>query len=222
LPLSPADITQGKHERSHFRYCAPAHHPCRPDKARWHPLSLHREVTSAYSPGCTCLKSFENLGDEILIENADASVVVLRDFVERHCGHLRPNNLIYDHVCNCKDSGLTDKKIKANPIGPILISARNTMGISCAFFLSNLIRYPDVRRRPQDEPGLLDKDNVILQFLRRLGQVFIRYLPDSAYVDDSEIEMDGSWVSERIITSMPIRLVVYSNTSRQKPCRNMI
>ena len=78
----------------------------------------------------------------------------LRDFIERHYSQLRPNTLIYEHIQNCKDIGLKDDKIKANLIGPILISASNTMGISSAFFLRNLIRYPDVRRRLQDNPAL--------------------------------------------------------------------
>ena len=211
----------------------------------------------------------------------------LRDFIERHYSQLRPNNLIYEHIQNCKDIGLKDDKIKANLIGPILISASNTMGISSAFFLRNLIRYPDVRRRLQDNPALLDNDTVLLEFLRRdnhvkalsrhahgtvkigafelgegssvclffpganldprqwvnplaidfdrdlnqqnhiifggarhvcigktlavaflrrLGQGFIRYLPDSVHVNDAEIEMDGSWVAERIITRMPISI----------------
>lgn len=245
------------------------------------------EVTEVYNAGCAYLKSFENLGDETLIENADAAVVILREFVERHYSQLRPDTLIYDHVSNCKDMSLSDEKIKANLIGPILISASNTMGISSAFFLRNLIRYPEVRRRLQNNPALLDNDNVILEFLRRdnhvkalsrhahgtlklgkfelsegssvclffpganldpiqwetplaidfdrdlnqqnhiifggakhvcigktlsvaflrrLGQGFIRYLPDSVYVNDSEIAMDGSWVAERIITRMPIKL----------------
>ena len=245
------------------------------------------EITEVYNAGCAYLKSFENLGDESLIANADAAVVLLRDFVERHYTELRPNTLIHDHVSACRDIGLTDEKIKANLIGPILISASNTMGISSAFFLRNLIRYPEVRRRLRNNPALFDNDNVILEFLRRdnhvkslsrhvhgvvqlgkfelsegssvclffpganldpaqwenpleidfnrdlnhqnhiifggakhvcigktlavaflrrLGQGFVRYLPDAVSVDESRIEVDGSWVAERIMTVMPIRL----------------
>ncbi len=244
------------------------------------------EVRAVYSAGCDYLKSFENLGDETLIADADAAVVFLRDFVERHYHQLRPGSLVYDHVNNCRALGLSDEKIQANLIGPILISASNTMGISSAFFLRNLIRYPDARRRLRENPALFASDNVLLEFLRRdnhvkalsrhmhgaldldgfqlgqgssvclffpaanldpghwerpleidldrdlntqnhiifggakhvcigktlavaflrsLGQGFVRHLPDSAHIIDSEIELDGSWVAERIITRMPIR-----------------
>ncbi len=246
-----------------------------------------KEITDVYNAGCTYLKSFENLGDESLIKDADDAVVLLRDFVERNYEKFNPGTLLYDHVEACKSIGLSDEKIKANLIGPILISASNTMGISSAFFLRNLIRYPEVRRKLQDNPELLNNDNVILEFLRRdnhvkslsrhahgtvqlgkfeltegssiclffpganldpkqwqnplalnfnrdfspnnhiifggakhvcigktlavtflrrLGQGFIRYLPDAVSVDGSKITVDGDWVAERIITKMPITL----------------
>jgi cytochrome P450 len=245
------------------------------------------EVGAVYGAGCTYLKSFENLGDESLIKDADDAVVLLREFVDRHYDTFREGSLLHDHVCNCRDIGLSEEKIKANLIGPILISASNTMGISSAFFLRNLIRYPDIRRQLQRDPGLLNDDNVMLEFLRRdnhvkslsrhahgnvqlgdfelskgssvylffpganldpaqwqdplaldfnrdlsqqnhiifggakhvcigktlavaflrrLGEGFIRYLPDTVSVDDSQIEVDGSWVAERIMTKMPISL----------------
>ena len=245
------------------------------------------EINEVYNAGCTYLKSFENLGEETLIADADAAVVFLRGFVERHYSQLRPNTLIYEHIQNCKDIGLKDDKIKANLIGPILISASNTMGISSAFFLRNPGLHLLNKSQGQDNPALLDNDTVLLEFLRRdnhvkalsrhahgtvkigafelgegssvclffpganldptqwvnplaidfnrdlnqqnhiifggarhvcigktlavaflrrLGQGFIRYLPDSVHVNDAEIEMDGSWVAERIITRMPISI----------------
>jgi hypothetical protein len=48
--------------------------------------------------------------------------------------------------------------------------------------------------------------NLAIAFLRHLAKGFLRYLPDSVSVNDSEIELDGSWVAERIITKMPIRM----------------
>lgn len=43
-------------------------------------------------------------------------------------------------------------------------------------------------------------------FIRHMLEGFLRYLPDSAKVIEDEIEMDGSWVAERIIQNMPIQL----------------
>ena len=43
-------------------------------------------------------------------------------------------------------------------------------------------------------------------FIRHMLEGFLRYLPDSAEVIEDEIEMDGSWVAERIIEHMPLQL----------------
>lgn len=45
-----------------------------------------------------------------------------------------------------------------------------------------------------------------IAFMRALAGGFIANLPDSARVVESEIEVDGDWVSERVITKMPIEL----------------
>ena len=245
------------------------------------------EIRRIYDAGCTYLKSFENLEDETLIENCEGAIVLLREFVDSRYSDLQPGTLIHEYVLGCKECGVSDEKLKANIIGPILISASNTMGISSAFFLRNLIRYPEVRQKLREDPQLLEDDNVIMEFLRRdnhvkalsrhvhdnvaIGQFeisrgdsvslffpganldpnhwqnpteisfsrnlsqqnhiifggakhvcigktlaiaflrhmakgFLRYLPDSVSVNDSEIELDGSWVAERIITRMPIRM----------------
>ena len=43
-------------------------------------------------------------------------------------------------------------------------------------------------------------------FIRHMLEGFLRYLPSTAEVIDNELEMDGSWVAERIIKNMPIQL----------------
>jgi hypothetical protein len=42
--------------------------------------------------------------------------------------------------------------------------------------------------------------------LKNVARGFVEYLPDSARVVESEITVDGDWVSERVITKMPIEL----------------
>ena len=36
--------------------------------------------------------------------------------------------------------------------------------------------------------------------------LLIEYMPDDVRVTESEIEVDGSWLAERIITKMPIEI----------------
>ena len=45
-----------------------------------------------------------------------------------------------------------------------------------------------------------------MAFLRNMVAGFLRHLPDAAKIIDAEMEIDGSWMAERIITRMPIHL----------------
>jgi cytochrome P450 len=45
-----------------------------------------------------------------------------------------------------------------------------------------------------------------MAFLRQTVAGFVRYLPETAVIDDAQIQLDGNWMAERIITSMPIQL----------------
>jgi hypothetical protein len=245
------------------------------------------EVERLYEAGCTFLHSFDNTEDEALVADCEVASTYLRKFTDERYPYIEPGTLMYDYVQGCKDNGLSDDLIKGNIIGPLLISASNTMGISSAFLLRNLVRYPQARRAIKAKPDLLDNDNVLVEFLRRDNHVkalsrqsheevqigefsiqrgeviylffpganldpahwesplelnfdrdfsqknsiifggakhvcigramgiaflrhmakgFIRYLPDNATINDADIELDGTWVAERIITRMPIVL----------------
>ncbi len=45
-----------------------------------------------------------------------------------------------------------------------------------------------------------------IAFLKQMARGFVDHLPDTARVRESEIRVDGDWVSERVITHMPIDL----------------
>jgi cytochrome P450 len=43
-------------------------------------------------------------------------------------------------------------------------------------------------------------------FLRYMLSDLLKYMPANIEVIESEIEVDGSWLAERIITKMPIKI----------------
>ena len=45
-----------------------------------------------------------------------------------------------------------------------------------------------------------------LEFIKKMTAGFVEHLPDGARVVEDEVEADGDWVAERIITKMPIEL----------------
>lgn len=45
-----------------------------------------------------------------------------------------------------------------------------------------------------------------IEFLKHMTAGFVEHLPDRARILEDEVEADGSWVAERIITKMPLML----------------
>ncbi len=43
-----------------------------------------------------------------------------------------------------------------------------------------------------------------LEFIKNMVAGFVEHLPDGVYVEEDRVEADGSWVTERIITRLPI------------------
>jgi cytochrome P450 len=245
------------------------------------------EVSQLYEAGCDFLHSFDNTGDESLISKCEVASTQLIEFVKERYPQIKPGTLMYDYVQACRSNGLSDDLIQCNIIGPLIISASNTMGLSSAFLLRNLVRFPETCSMLKANPELLDNDNVLIEFLRRDNHVkalsrqahedvaignfsikageavylffpganldpahwdnpleldferdfsqqnhiifggakhvcigkamgvaflrhmakgFLRYLPENASINDADIEMDGSWIAERIINRMPIDL----------------
>lgn len=245
------------------------------------------EVERLYNAGCTFLHSFDNNDNDELLAASEEASTYLRQFTEERLPHVRPGTLLNEFVEGCRNNGLSEDKVKGNIIGPLIVSASNTMGISSTYLLRTLVHYAEVRSRLRANPDILDDDNVLIEFLRRdnhvkalsrqahedvrigeftipageaiflffpganldpeqwphpleldftrnfeqrnqiifggakhvcIGKVmgiaflrhmakgFIRYLPDSATINDEDMEMDGTWIAERIITKMPIDL----------------
>jgi len=245
------------------------------------------ELDDLHRSGCDFLKSLENFLDEELIRKADTALQVIGAYVEGHWDHLPKDSLLYHFIAQGREAGISDAMLQVNIIGVFITSISNTIGISSAFILKHLIEDSAVRRQLQDNPGLLDNDNVIMELLRRDNHVkalsrqahqplslrgftieqgesflllfpginldpghwhnplsidfsrdfsgenniifggsmftcigkklalvflkhmtlgFIKYLPDQVSIDETQIEMDGGWLAERIITRMPIRV----------------
>lgn len=129
------------------------------------------QLTQIYEAGCDFLRSYDNAQDEATVAKSEQASIFLREYVDGFYDAIKPGTLIYDYVQGCKANGLSDDLMKGNIIGPLLISASNTMGISSAFLLRNLVRYPEARKTLKNDPKLLDNDNTIIELLRRDNHV---------------------------------------------------
>jgi cytochrome P450 len=179
------------------------------------------EVKKLYNASCAFLQSFDNTQDEELVARCEAAAIELLDYTNRRYPQFQPGTLMHDYVQACKKNGLSEDLIKGNIIGPLIISASNTVGISSAYLLRNLD--PSHWENPLEldfTRDLSPQNHIIfggakhvcigkamgVAFLRHMARGFLRYLPDDATINDADIEMDGAWITERIIQRMPIEL----------------
>ena len=245
------------------------------------------QLFKLYRAGFDFLKALENFGDESLLGDADRAIAYIWNYLEEFLPGIPRDAPVSRFMAEGAELGIDRETLVVNVAAFFIVSLSNTAGISSAYLLRNLVRFPEVRTALAEQPGLLDDDNTIIEFLRRdnhvksmsrqahepfelnghaikkgdsiniffpgvnldpghwsnplgidlsrkfagpdniifvgsmylcigkyLGIAFLRHmtrgfldnLPDTARIVDDEIEVDGDWVSERIITCMPIEL----------------
>ncbi len=237
--------------------------------------------------GIDFIKGLDNFVDETPLKAADEGLARVWQYLEEYMDEADLEAPIRQLVEKGRSLGIDDEKLKVNIGSFLIVALSNTAGISSAYLLRSLIRYPNVRRELTKNPELVQDDNVITELLRRdnhvkalsrqvhedfdlgpfpmqkgesiylffpganldptqwesplsidlnrkftgannvifggsayicigrkLGLEFLKnmtagfaeHLPDSARVVEDEVEADGDWVAERIITKMPIVL----------------
>ena len=245
------------------------------------------QLPQLYQAGFSFIKALDNFVDEEPLEDADQAVAEVWAYLEEALPEARPDAPICQFMADGKAAGISHEKLIVNIAAFLIISVSNTAGISSAYLLRNLINNPELRRTLKRNTGLLEKDSVIMEFLRRDNHVkalsrqvhegfelgkftlekgesinifypgvnldpnhwqspleidinrtftgenniifggsmymcigkqlgiaflknmargFVEHLPDSARLIESDIKVDGDWVSERVITHMPIEL----------------
>ncbi len=132
-----------------------------------------RELLDLNAAGYDFLKAFDNYIhiDEAQLEAADAALVRVWRFVEEGLERAAADAPVRRLADDLRHLGLDDETIRVNLGGILIISLSNTAGMSSAFLLRNLLRYPDVRRTLAQDPALTQRDDVIMEFLRRDNHV---------------------------------------------------
>ena len=246
-----------------------------------------QELARMYRAGFDFIKALDNFVDETPLAAADQAVSDVWAYLEGAIPEAAPDAPISRFMADGAAAGIDREKMIINIAAFLVITLSNTAGISSAYLLRNLLRYPEVRGQLRANPELLDSDHVIMEFLRRdnhvkalsrqvhegfelgdfaletgesvniffpgvnldpnhweapmsidinrqfsgenniifggsmymcigkhLGITFLRnmakgfvaYLPEGARCVEDGIEVDGDWVSERVITRLPIEL----------------
>jgi cytochrome P450 len=245
------------------------------------------ELVELTQAGIDFIRGLDNFVDEAPLAASDAGLGRVWRYIEDRLPEAAPCARIRALFDDGSARGIPHDKLVTNVGSMVLIALSNTAGISSAYLLRNLIRYPDVRKALADDPDLVRRDDVITEFLRRDNHVkslsrqvhadfelggfsmrrgesiflffpganldpaqypsplridpsrrltgadhvvfggstyicigkklgieflkkmlagFLEHLPEGARIVEDEVEVDGSWVAERIITKMPIAL----------------
>jgi len=130
-----------------------------------------RELLELQRAGMDYLKAFDNVGDESLLKAADEAVARVCDYLDPRLADAEPDARIHQLVQKGSELGVSRERMKFNIAGALIISLANTAGISSAFVLRTLIRYPDVRREFVRHPERIQDDHVMTELLRRDNHV---------------------------------------------------
>jgi cytochrome P450 len=130
-----------------------------------------RELLELQRAGMDYLKAFDNLGDESLLKAADEAIARICDYLDTRLADAEPDARIHQLLQKGSELGVSRERMKFNIAGALIISLANTAGISSAFVLRTLIRYPDVRREFVRHPERIQDDHVMTELLRRDNHV---------------------------------------------------
>ena len=128
------------------------------------------QLEEIFIHGTTFVKSFDNYQDESMTALGSQSVGYIQEYIKQSIDNLPEGSLLKRFVEDSRSRDIDDKHTIGN-LGGFITSVGNTLTITTAYMLRNLIRYPEVAESLRNNETLLDKDHVILEFLRRDNHV---------------------------------------------------
>ncbi len=95
--------------------------------------------------GIDFIKGLDNFVDETPLKAADEGLARVWRYVEEYLDEADPEAPIRQLVEKGRSLGIDDEKLKVNIGSFLIVALSNTAGISSAYLLRILIRYPKVR-----------------------------------------------------------------------------
>lgn len=245
------------------------------------------DLADLVAAGMDFIKALDNFADEAPLAGAEAGLVRLWAYLDERLPEAAPDSKIRSFFDRGLALGVSEESLFVNFGGFVIQALSNTAGLSSAYVLRNLIRYPEVRIELEKNRDLVQSPDVIIELLRRDNHVkalsrqvhedfaldgfpmrrgesiflffpgvnldpaeypnplsidlnrqhtggkhlvfggsahlcigrnlgiafvrnmvegFVRYLPEQAHILEDEVDVDGTWIAERIIRKMPIAL----------------
>ncbi len=127
------------------------------------------QLEKLYDASVALVKSFDNYDNEALIAEGEEGIAYNRAYMVEQFETANPGTLLHDFVKESRESGISDDHSIATML-TFMQATPNTISVSTAFMLRNILRFRDEVRPLRETPSLID-DNVILEFLRRDNHV---------------------------------------------------
>jgi len=143
--------------------------PMRMLLSAWGFQFTEEQLLRLYNDSIALVKSFDNFENENLLEQGERGMAFNRDYVSEQFNMAAQGTLLNEFVNESRSSGVDDQYSIASLV-TFLQSTPNTISISTALLLRNLLRYPEAVKPLRDDTGLIN-DSVIMEFLRRDNHV---------------------------------------------------
>jgi hypothetical protein len=127
------------------------------------------QLQRLYDTSIAMVKSFDNYEDVALLKEGEEGMAYNRDYVTEQFNKAPPGTLLYDFASESRAQGFDDNYSIASLV-TFVQSTPNTISVSTAFMLRNILRFGEAVKPLRDNPQLIN-DNVVMEFLRRDNHV---------------------------------------------------
>ena len=127
------------------------------------------QLQKIHSGSVALVKSFDNFDDEVLLREGEDGISYIKDYTTEQFNNAKPGSLLHDFVLESRRDGFDDDFSIANLVTAIQ-STPNTVNVSMAFILRNLVRFSNEIKPLRDNPQLIN-DNTVMELLRRDNHV---------------------------------------------------
>ncbi len=127
------------------------------------------QLQRLYDHSVALVKSFDNFDNKRLLQQGEEGMAYTKAYVTEQFNHAAVGTLLKDFAEESRQEGFDDNYAIASLV-TFVQSTPNTISVSTAYMLRNILRFKDAVRPLRDNPSLIN-DNVVMEFLRRDNHV---------------------------------------------------
>lgn len=127
------------------------------------------QLQRLYDNSVALVKSFDNFDDVDLLQQGEEGMAYTRSYATEQFNNPQPGSLLEDFARESRAEGF-DGNYSIASLVTFIQSTPNTISVSTALMLRNILRFPDQVRPLRENPAAIT-DSVVMEFLRRDNHV---------------------------------------------------